>query len=98
MLRFGNMRELVLGLEAVLPNGEVFDGIRRLRKDNTGYDLKQMLIGAEEHAWRGHRRDTPRSTNGRSLYFSTSAFSCGNSLTHHGHQSAQKLRSTTLPR
>jgi FAD/FMN-containing dehydrogenase len=47
VLRFGNMRELVLGLEAVLPNGEVFDGIRRLRKDNTGYDLKQLLIGAE---------------------------------------------------
>lgn len=47
VLRFGNMRELVLGIEAVLPNGEVFDGIRRLRKDNTGYDLKQMLIGAE---------------------------------------------------
>jgi FAD/FMN-containing dehydrogenase len=47
VLRFGNMRELVLGVEAVLPNGEVFDGIRRLRKDNTGYDLKQLLIGAE---------------------------------------------------
>lgn len=47
VLRFGNMRELVLGIEAVLPNGEVFDGISRLRKDNTGYDLKQLLIGAE---------------------------------------------------
>jgi FAD/FMN-containing dehydrogenase len=41
------MRELVLGLEAVLPNGEVFSGLKSLRKDNTGYDLKQLLIGAE---------------------------------------------------
>jgi FAD/FMN-containing dehydrogenase len=41
------MRQLVLGLEAVLPNGEVWDGLKRLRKDNTGYDLKQLLIGAE---------------------------------------------------
>lgn len=47
VLRFGNMRDLVLGVEAVLPNGEVFDGIRRLRKDNTGYDLKHVFIGAE---------------------------------------------------
>jgi len=41
------MRQLVLGLEAVLPNGETWDGLKRLRKDNTGYDLKQLLIGAE---------------------------------------------------
>jgi FAD/FMN-containing dehydrogenase len=47
VLRYGPMRELVLGLEAVLPNGEVFHGLKRLRKDNTGYDLKQLLIGAE---------------------------------------------------
>ncbi|OYX31181.1 MAG: hydroxyacid dehydrogenase [Caulobacterales bacterium 32-69-10] len=47
VLRYGTMRALVLGLEAVLPNGEVFDGLKRLRKDNTGYDLKQLLIGAE---------------------------------------------------
>ncbi len=47
VLRYGTMRELVLGLEAVLPNGEVFAGLKRLRKDNTGYDLKQLLIGAE---------------------------------------------------
>jgi FAD/FMN-containing dehydrogenase len=40
-------RNLVLGLEAVLPNGEVWNGLKRLRKDNTGYDLKQLLIGAE---------------------------------------------------
>jgi FAD/FMN-containing dehydrogenase len=37
----------VLGLEAVLPNGEIWNGLKRLRKDNTGYDLKQLLIGAE---------------------------------------------------
>lgn len=47
VLRYGMMRDLVLGLEAVLPNGEVFNGLKRLRKDNTGYDLKQLLIGAE---------------------------------------------------
>jgi FAD/FMN-containing dehydrogenase len=47
VLRYGVMRDLVLGLEAVLPNGQVFDGLKRLRKDNTGYDLKHLLIGAE---------------------------------------------------
>ena len=47
VLRYGNMRELTLGLEVVLPSGEVWDGLRGLRKDNTGYDLKQLFIGAE---------------------------------------------------
>ena len=47
VLRYGTMRGLVLGLEAVLPCGEIWNGLRRLRKDNTGYDLKQLLIGAE---------------------------------------------------
>ncbi len=47
VLRYGNMRELVLGLEIVLPDGRVWHGLRRLRKDNTGYDLKQLFIGAE---------------------------------------------------
>jgi FAD/FMN-containing dehydrogenase len=47
VLRYGNMRDQVLGLEAVLPNGEIWNGLKRLRKDNTGYDLKQLLIGAE---------------------------------------------------
>ena len=47
VLRYGTMRDLVLGIEAVLPSGEVFHGLKRLRKDNTGYDLKQLLIGAE---------------------------------------------------
>jgi D-lactate dehydrogenase (cytochrome) len=47
VLRFGTTRDLVLGLEVVLANGEVFDGLRTLRKDNTGYDLKQLFIGAE---------------------------------------------------
>ncbi len=46
-LRYGNMRDLVLGLEAVLPDGRIWNGLRRLRKDNTGYDLKQLLIGGE---------------------------------------------------
>ena len=47
VLRYGNARELVLGLEAVLPDGRLFEGLRSLRKDNTGYDLKQLFIGAE---------------------------------------------------
>ena len=47
VLRYGNTRELVLGLEVVLPDGRVWDGMRGLRKDNTGYDLKQVFIGAE---------------------------------------------------
>jgi FAD/FMN-containing dehydrogenase len=47
VLRYGTMRALVLGIEAVLPNGDIHHGLKRLRKDNTGYDLKQLLIGAE---------------------------------------------------
>jgi FAD/FMN-containing dehydrogenase len=47
VLRYGTMRALVLGVEAVLPDGAVWNGLKRLRKDNTGYDLKQLLIGAE---------------------------------------------------
>ena len=47
VLRYGAMREQVLGLEAVLPSGEVMHGLHRLRKDNTGYDLRGLLIGAE---------------------------------------------------
>lgn len=46
-IRYGNCRDLVLGLEVVLPDGEIWDGLRGLRKDNSGYDLKQMFIGAE---------------------------------------------------
>ena len=47
VLRYGNARELVLGLEVVLPDGRIWDGLRALRKDNTGYDLKHLFIGAE---------------------------------------------------
>src|SRR5215204_2364227 len=47
VLRYGNTRDLVLGLEAVLPDGRVWNGLRGLRKDNTGYDLKNLFIGAE---------------------------------------------------
>jgi len=47
VLRYGNTRELVLGLEVVLPDGQVWDGLRRLRKDNTGYALKHLFVGAE---------------------------------------------------
>lgn len=46
-IRYGNMRDLVLGLEVVLPNGEIWNGLRSLRKDNTGYDLKHLFIGSE---------------------------------------------------
>lgn len=47
VLRYGNMRDLVLGIEAVLPDGTIWNGLRGLRKDNTGYDLKQLFIGGE---------------------------------------------------
>jgi len=47
VLRYGNARDQVLGLEVVLPDGRVWNGLRALRKDNTGYDLKQLFIGAE---------------------------------------------------
>lgn len=46
-VRYGNARDLVLGLEAVLPDGTVWNGLRRLRKDNTGYCLRHLLVGAE---------------------------------------------------
>jgi len=47
VLRYGNTRDLTLGLEVVLADGTVWDGLRGLRKDNTGYDLKHLFIGAE---------------------------------------------------
>ena len=47
VLRFGTMRAQVLGLQAVMPDGEIFEGLTALRKDNRGYDLRQLLIGAE---------------------------------------------------
>ena len=47
VLAYGNARDMVLGLEVVLANGNIWDGLKTLRKDNTGYDLKQMFVGAE---------------------------------------------------
>jgi FAD/FMN-containing dehydrogenase len=47
VLRYGMARDLVLGLEVVLPDGRIWNGLRGLRKDNTGYDLKQLFVGAE---------------------------------------------------
>jgi FAD/FMN-containing dehydrogenase len=47
VLRYGNARDLCLGIEAVLPSGEIFHGLAPLRKNNTGYDLRHLLIGAE---------------------------------------------------
>jgi FAD/FMN-containing dehydrogenase len=47
VLRYGNARELCLGLEVVTPNGEIWNGLRALRKDNTGYDLRDLYIGSE---------------------------------------------------
>ena len=47
VLRYGNAKDLVLGLEVVLPDGRVWNGLRQLRKDNTGYDLKQLFLGSE---------------------------------------------------
>ena len=47
VLRYGNARDQVLGLEVVLPDGTIWNGLSRLRKDNTGYDLRNLMIGAE---------------------------------------------------
>ncbi|MBV2183999.1 MAG: FAD-binding oxidoreductase [Rhizobium sp.] len=47
VLAYGNARQLCLGLEVVLPTGEIWDGLRRLKKDNSGYDLRDLFIGAE---------------------------------------------------
>jgi len=47
VLRYGNTREQILGLEAILPSGEIWNGLNRLRKNNTGYDIKQLFIGGE---------------------------------------------------
>jgi hypothetical protein len=47
LLRYGSLHGSVLGVEAVLPDGTVLDLLRQLRKDNTGYDLKQLFIGSE---------------------------------------------------
>ena len=47
VLRYGNARDLVIGIEVVLPDGKIWDGLSALRKDNTGYDLKQLFIGSE---------------------------------------------------
>ena len=47
VLQYGNARDLVLGLEVVMPDGRIWHGLRGLRKDNTGYDLKQLFVGAE---------------------------------------------------
>ncbi|MCF1467444.1 FAD-binding oxidoreductase [Agrobacterium vitis] len=47
VLVYGNMRQLCLGLEVVLPTGEIWNGLRRLKKDNSGYDLRDLFIGAE---------------------------------------------------
>src|SRR5256714_7234630 len=46
-VRYGNARDLVLGLEVVLPDGQVWNGLRRLHKDNTGYCLRQLFVGSE---------------------------------------------------
>ena len=56
VLRYGNARDLCLGLEVVLPSGEVMDLMSELHKDNSGYNLKHLMIGAEGHLGHHHRR------------------------------------------
>ena len=65
-VRYGNARDMVLGLEAVLPDGAIWNGLRRLRKDNTGYALRQLARGFGRHARRDHRcRSEARAAPGR---------------------------------
>jgi len=47
VIRYGNSRDFVLGIEAVMPDGDIYHGLKKLRKDNTGYDLRHLLIGSE---------------------------------------------------
>ncbi|NWH83176.1 D2HDH protein, partial [Piaya cayana] len=47
VLAYGNTRELCLGVEVVLPTGEILNDLRYVKKDNTGYDLKDLFVGAE---------------------------------------------------
>ncbi len=71
VLRYGNTREQVLGLEAVLPDGRVWDGLRSLRKDSSGYDLKQLFIGGEGTLGiitKAVMRLHPRPTNVQTLF------------------------------
>jgi len=74
VLRYGMTRELVLGLEVVLPDGRVWDGLRALRKDNTGYDLTQLFVGSEgtlgviTEAWM-RLQPRPRFRAGASVQF-----------------------------
>ena len=49
VLKYGNTRELCLGLEVVLPSGKIMNLISELKKDNTGYDLKNLLLVLKEH-------------------------------------------------
>ena len=53
---YGNTRQLCLGLEVVLPTGEIWNGLRKLKKDNTGYDLRDLFNRCRGHAGRDHRR------------------------------------------
>ena len=55
MLAYGNARDLVLGLEVVLADGRIWNGLGKLRKDNTGYDLKNLFVGLGRHARHHHR-------------------------------------------
>ena len=64
VLRHGTMRAQVLGIEAVLANGEVFDALTPLKKDNRGFDLKQLLIGSEGTLGIVHRRHPQAAARG----------------------------------
>ena len=62
VIAYGSARDLVLGVEAVLADGRIYAGLSKLKKDNTGYDLKHLFIGSEGHA-RNHHGGRPEAVS-----------------------------------
>lgn len=74
VLRYGMIREQVLGLEVVLADGTIVSAMNRMLKNNSGYDVKHLFIGSERHAWHRHARRLAPSPSGA---FATDRVMCG---------------------